>query len=51
MRFPAQVLPATVVLTNLINFLLSLPLLLALGLYFKLTPTWQSSKEVVVATL
>ena len=33
-RFPAQVLPATVVLTNLINFLLSLPLLLGLGLLF-----------------
>jgi lipopolysaccharide transport system permease protein len=30
-RFPAQVLPATVVTTNLINFLLSLPLMVALG--------------------
>ncbi len=30
-RFPAQVLPATVVLTNLINFLLSLPLLFVVG--------------------
>jgi len=30
-RFPAQVLPATVVATNLINFLLSLPLMVALG--------------------
>lgn len=39
-RFPAQVLPATVVLTNLINFLLSLPLLLALGLFFGVRPTW-----------
>jgi lipopolysaccharide transport system permease protein len=39
-RFPAQVLPATVVLTNLINFLLSLPLLLALGLFFGVMPTW-----------
>jgi len=39
-RFPAQVLPATVVLTNLINFLLSLPLLLALGLFFGVTPSW-----------
>jgi len=39
-RFPAQVLPATVVLTNLINFLLALPLLLALGLFFGVRPTW-----------
>lgn len=39
-RFPAQVLPATVVLTNLINFLLSLPLLLALGLFFGVMPSW-----------
>lgn len=39
-RFPAQVLPATVVLTNLINFLLSLPLLLGLGLFFGVVPTW-----------
>ena len=31
MRFPAQVLPATVVATNLVNFLLSLPLMVALG--------------------
>jgi lipopolysaccharide transport system permease protein len=39
-RFPAQVLPATVVLTNLINFLLSLPLLLGLGLFFGVMPSW-----------
>ena len=39
-RFPAQVLPATVVLTNLLNFLLSLPLLLVLGVYFGVFPTW-----------
>ncbi len=39
-RFPAQVLPATVVLTNLLNFLLSLPLLLGLGLVFGVMPTW-----------
>lgn len=39
-RFPAQVLPATVVLTNLINFVLSLPLLLALGLFFGVFPSW-----------
>ncbi|MBL8954967.1 MAG: ABC transporter permease [Myxococcaceae bacterium] len=39
-RFPAQVLPATVVLTNLVNFVLSLPLLLGLGLLFDVTPSW-----------
>lgn len=39
-RFPAQVLPATVVLTNLLNFLLSLPLLIGLGFFFGITPTW-----------
>jgi lipopolysaccharide transport system permease protein len=39
-RFPAQVLPATVVLTNLINFLLSLPLLFLLGAVYGDWPTW-----------
>jgi len=39
-RFPAQVLPATVVLTNLINFLLSLPLLFLLGTLYQDLPTW-----------
>ena len=39
-RFPAQVLPATVVLTNLINLVLSVPLLIALGLVFGFVPTW-----------
>lgn len=39
-RFPAQVLPATVVLTNLVNYVLSLPLLLALGLWFGVIPSW-----------
>ncbi len=39
-RFPAQVLPATVVMTNLINFALSLPLLLLLGAWFRAWPTW-----------
>ncbi|PZR14562.1 MAG: ABC transporter permease [Archangium gephyra] len=39
-RFPAQVLPATVVLTNLINFMLSVPLLLVLGLFFGVYPSW-----------
>lgn len=38
-RFPAQVLPATVVATNLINYLLSLPLMLGLGLCFGVHPT------------
>jgi lipopolysaccharide transport system permease protein len=39
-RFPAQVLPATVVLTNLINFLLSLPLLFLLGAFYSDWPSW-----------
>jgi lipopolysaccharide transport system permease protein len=39
-RFPAQVLPATVVATNLCNYVLSLPLLLALGLFYGVLPTW-----------
>jgi lipopolysaccharide transport system permease protein len=38
--FPAQVLPATVVATNLANYLLSLPLLLILGLFFSHYPSW-----------
>lgn len=39
-RFPAQVLPAYVVLTNLINFGLSLPLLFVLGIAFQDAPSW-----------
>jgi len=39
-RFPAQVLPATVVLTNAINFLLSIPLLVLLGVVYGQWPTW-----------
>lgn len=39
-RFPAQVLPATVVATNLCNFLLSVPLLLLLGFFFGRAPSW-----------
>lgn len=39
-RFPAQVLPAYVVLTNLLNFVLSLPLLFLLGIAFQDTPSW-----------
>ena len=44
-RFPAQVLPATVVVTNLCNFVLSLPLMLGLGLFFGSCPpgtSWPS---------
>jgi lipopolysaccharide transport system permease protein len=39
-RFPAQVLPATVVCTNFINYLFSLPLMLGLGALFNEWPTW-----------
>lgn len=39
-RFPAQVLPATVVTSNLINYLLSLPILIGLGLLYGEVPTW-----------
>jgi lipopolysaccharide transport system permease protein len=39
-RFPAQVLPATVVATNLLNYLLSLPLLIGLGILYGQWPTW-----------
>ncbi|WP_375772804.1 ABC transporter permease [Archangium gephyra] len=39
-RFPAQVLPAAVVTTNLINFVLSLPLMIVLGMFFGRYPSW-----------
>ncbi len=39
-RFPAQVLPSTVVATNLINYVLSLPLMLVLGAFYGVWPTW-----------
>jgi lipopolysaccharide transport system permease protein len=39
-RFPAQVLPATVVLTNLVNYLLALPLMIALGGLVGIWPSW-----------
>ncbi|XXF80647.1 ABC transporter permease [Myxococcaceae bacterium GXIMD 01537] len=39
-RFPAQVLPATVVVTNLANFVFSLPLMVGLGLLYGEWPTW-----------
>ncbi|HZA13954.1 MAG TPA: ABC transporter permease [Myxococcaceae bacterium] len=41
-RFPAQVLPATVVTTNLINYLLSLPLMVILGAAYGMWPTWHA---------
>jgi lipopolysaccharide transport system permease protein len=41
-RFPAQVLPATVVTSNLINYLLSLPVLIALGAILGQWPTWHA---------
>lgn len=52
-RFPAQVLPATVVVTNLINFLLSLPLMIVLGMFFGRFPTWHliAFPAVVLAQL
>ena len=40
--FPAQVLPATVVTTNLINYLLSLPLMVGMGLLSGVRPTWHA---------
>lgn len=42
-RFPAQVLPATVVITNLINYLLSLPLMVGMGLISGVWPTWHAA--------
>ncbi|WP_225411343.1 ABC transporter permease [Stigmatella hybrida] len=39
-RFPAQVLPAAVVVTNLCNFMLSVPLLIVFGLVLGRWPSW-----------
>jgi lipopolysaccharide transport system permease protein len=39
-RFPAQVLPMTVIVTNLLNYLFSLPLMVLLGFLFGEYPTW-----------
>jgi len=50
-RFPAQVLPATVVLTNLVNFLLSLPLLTGLGLIFHVLPSWHYVLVIPIVAL
>lgn len=41
-HFPPQVLPATVVLTNGINFLLSFPLVFVLGAIYGVRPTWHA---------
>ena len=41
-RFPAQVLPATVVSTNLMNYVFSLPLMFVLGAFFGEWPTWHA---------
>ncbi len=41
-RFPAQVLPATIVTTNLVNYLLALPLMMALGGFFGVIPSWHA---------
>ena len=47
-RFPAQVLPATVVATNFCNYMLSLPLMLILGAFYGVLPTWHALLFVVV---
>lgn len=41
-RFPAQVLPATVVAVNLANYLFSLPLMVILGFAFREYLTWHA---------
>ena len=48
-RFPAQVLPATVVSTNLANYLLSLPLLFALGRFTASCRAGTSSSSALIA--
>lgn len=50
-RFPAQVLPATVVATNLINYLLSLPLMLGLGAFYGVFPSWHALLFPVVIAI
>lgn len=47
-RFPAQVLPATVVVVNLCNYFFSLPLMVLLGLAFGQLPTWHALAFPVV---
>jgi len=39
-RFPAQVLPSSVVATNFLNYMLSLPLMVLLGAFYGVWPTW-----------
>src|SRR5713101_6666604 len=41
-RFPAQILPATVVTTNLCNYVLALPLMLILGAAYGVWPSWHA---------
>jgi lipopolysaccharide transport system permease protein len=50
-RFPPQVLPATVVATNLCNYLLSMPLMIVLGAYFHVRPSWHIIAYPVVVLL
>ncbi|NMO20717.1 ABC transporter permease [Pyxidicoccus fallax] len=51
-RFPAQVLPTTVVVTNLCNYVLSLPLMLALGIVlYGQWPTWHALFFPVVVVI
>ena len=50
-RFPPQVLPATVVATNLCNYLLSVPLMFALGAYFGIWPSWHIVAYPVVLAI
>ncbi len=50
-RFPAQVLPATVVASNFFNYLLSLPLMVFLGLLFGVWPTWHALLFPLIALL
>lgn len=50
-RFPPQVLPATVVATNLSNYLLSIPLMIALGAFYRVWPTWHVVAYPIVLLL
>ncbi|MCE9672710.1 ABC transporter permease [Myxococcus stipitatus] len=50
-RFPAQVLPTTVVVTNLCNYVLSLPLMLLLGALYGQFPTWHVIAFPVVVAI
>jgi lipopolysaccharide transport system permease protein len=50
-RFPAQVLPATVVVTNLSNYLFSLPLMFILGAVHGQWPTWHMVAAPLVVLL